>query len=152
MRVVRLHRQFDAVFIHDAICYLTSETDLRQAIETAFVHCKPGGTVLIAPDLVKETFRSETEQGGRDDENSKRALRWLMWTSDPNPEDATYAVHFAFLLKENDSVSAEHDFHIEGLFVRADWLRLFTEVGFEPPKIIVDLYEREVFVARKPKE
>lgn len=32
---------------------------------------------------------------------------------------------------------------------RAVWLRLLTEAGFLP-EIVVDLYGREVFVARKP--
>ena len=41
MRTVRLGREFDAVFVHDAVCYLTTEDDLRRAIETAFVHCGP---------------------------------------------------------------------------------------------------------------
>src|SRR5438874_2977152 len=43
MKTLRLGRTFDAVFIHDAIMYMTSEHDLRLALETASVHCKPGG-------------------------------------------------------------------------------------------------------------
>ncbi len=42
MRTVRLGRQFDCVFIHDAIVYMTTGADLRRAIQTAFVHCEPG--------------------------------------------------------------------------------------------------------------
>ena len=42
MRTVRLRRQFDGVFVHDAVCYMTTESDLRMAFDTAFVHCKPG--------------------------------------------------------------------------------------------------------------
>ena len=57
MRTVRLGRQFDAVFVHDAICYMTTEPDLRRAIETAFDHCKPGGVALFCPDYVAETSR-----------------------------------------------------------------------------------------------
>lgn len=152
MRDVRLNRTFDAVFIHDAICYMKSEEELQRAIVTAYLHCKPGGTAVIAPDYVRETFQPSTEHGGCDGgaENENRALRWLMWTFDPNSEDETYTVHFAFLLKEGDVVSVEQDRHTEGLFARAVWLRLFKEAGFEKPKIIVDLYDREVFVARKP--
>jgi len=40
MRSVRLGRLFDAVFIHDAITHMTTEQDLRSAIETAFVQKK----------------------------------------------------------------------------------------------------------------
>jgi trans-aconitate methyltransferase len=47
MRSIRLGRMFDAVFIHDAIDYMTTVGDLRQAVETAFVHLKPGGMALF---------------------------------------------------------------------------------------------------------
>src|SRR5580765_6705251 len=43
MRTVRLDRQFDAVFVHDAVMYMITEADLRKAIATAFLHCQPGG-------------------------------------------------------------------------------------------------------------
>jgi len=38
MRSARLGRTFDAVLIHDAVMYMTTEADLRAALETAFVH------------------------------------------------------------------------------------------------------------------
>ena len=66
MRSVRLGRQFDAVFVHDAVCYMTTESDLQLAIETAFVHCQQGGVALFAPDFVRETFRPGTDHGGSD--------------------------------------------------------------------------------------
>src|SRR5687768_9071191 len=31
MRDVRLGREFDAVFVHDAVCYMTTEADVRAA-------------------------------------------------------------------------------------------------------------------------
>ena len=43
MRAVRLGRTFDAILVHDAIDYITGEDNLRQVIETAFAHCRPGG-------------------------------------------------------------------------------------------------------------
>jgi SAM-dependent methyltransferase len=79
MRTVRLGRTFDAVFVHDAVCYMTTETDLRLAIETAWVHCAPGGAALFAPDHVRETFRPPyTDHGGED--GPARALRYVEWT------------------------------------------------------------------------
>lgn len=39
MRTLRLRRLFDVVYIHDAIIYMTTEDDLRQALRTASVHC-----------------------------------------------------------------------------------------------------------------
>ncbi len=46
MRSLRLDRTFDAVFVHDAIEYMTTLSDLRRALETAYVHCRPGGCAL----------------------------------------------------------------------------------------------------------
>lgn len=152
MRTVRLERQFDAVFVHDAVCYMTSEADLRQAIETVRVHCRPGGVVLLAPDYVRENFRPSTSCGGIDDVD--RALRYLEWTWDPDPSDTSYLVDYAYLLREADGrVRVEHDRHVEGLFAREVWLRLLSDAGFEPQSLPcrhtgID-YVPEVFVARR---
>src|SRR5215831_5282157 len=53
MKTLRLGRGFDAVFVHDAIMYMTTEDDLRRAIETAFVHCRTGGAAVFMPDVVR---------------------------------------------------------------------------------------------------
>lgn len=132
MRTVRLNREFDAVFVHDAVCYMTTEADLRQAIQTAFVHCAPGGSVLFAPDHVRELFAPSSDHGGHDDPDTGRGLRYLEWTWDPDPDDTTYLVDYAYLLREADgSVRVEHDRHVEGLFPRATWLTLLADAGFE---------------------
>ncbi len=138
MRTLRLGRQFDRVFVHDAVCYMTTSADLRSAMETAFLHCRPGGAALFAPDYVKETFRPGSDGGGHDGEG--RALRYLEWMWDPDPDDTTYTVDYAYLLRDVDgSVRVEHDRHIEGLFPRSEWLRLLSEVGFSPRVVPFDL-------------
>jgi SAM-dependent methyltransferase len=155
MRTVRLGRAFDGVFVQDAVCYMTTEADLRRAVETAFVHCAPGGVALFAPDAVRETFRPSTDHGGEDDADG-RALRYLAWTWDPDPADTTYRVEYAYLLREADgTVRVAHDRHVEGLFGRADWLRVLAEVGFEPTVVPFAHSEVEggpldVFVGRRP--
>ena len=154
MRTVRLGRSFDGVFVHDAVCYMTTEQDLRAAIETAFVHTAPGGVVLFAPDHVRENFTPGTDHGGHDGDG--RALRYLEWTWDPDPTDTTYTVDYAYVLRDRDgSVRAELDRHIEGLFARSDWLRWLKSAGFEPAVVPLDHSELEpgqyeVFVARRP--
>ncbi|MEK7328505.1 MAG: methyltransferase domain-containing protein [Chloroflexota bacterium] len=94
MRSARLGRQFDLVFIHDAIDYMTTEADLRQAFETAFAHCQPGGAALFVPDHVRETFKAITEHDARDSEDG-RALRVLEWQYDPDPTDSIAKETFA---------------------------------------------------------
>ncbi len=129
MRTLRLGRQFDAVFVHDAVSYLTAENDVRQAIETAFVHLRPGGVALFVPDCVRETFAPATDCGGHDGDG--RALRYLSWTYDPDPSDTVYTVDYAYLLHEGGQpVRCLYDQHLEGVFPRTTWLRLLAETGF----------------------
>ena len=126
MRTVRAGRTFDAVFVHDAVCYMTTEADLRRAMETAWVHCRPGGAALFAPDYVRENFRAGETAGGCDERQAAggaggcvRGMRYLEWVWDPDPRDTEYLVDFAFLLRERDgSVRAVQDRHVEGLFAR----------------------------------
>lgn len=148
MRTVRLGRRFDAVFIHDASMYMITEHDLRRAIETAYIHCEDGGAALFAPDCVRETFAPSTDHGGHDGET--RSLRYLEWAYDPEARDTTFVVDFAYLLRENETVRVEHDRHVCGLFARADWLRLLSEVGFQA-SVVIDSYNRELFVGKKSK-
>ncbi|MDX2141622.1 MAG: class I SAM-dependent methyltransferase [Chloroflexota bacterium] len=148
MRTLRLGRVFDAVFIHDAIDYMTTLEELRQAFETAFVHCKSGGVALFVPDDVRETFEPSTEHGGEDDD--ERGVRYLEWSYDPDPDDMTCVTQYVFALRDGDQpVTVEHEEHVYGLFPRDEWLRLLTETGFSA-HFIVDDYERHIFVARKP--
>jgi len=147
MRTTRLGRLFDVVFIHDAIDYMTTLTDLRQALETAFVHCKAGGVALLVPDYVRETFEPSTDHGGEDGDH--RALRYIEWTYDPDDTDTTYTTEYVYLLREADQpLRIEHEQHIGGLFPRAEWLRLLHETGFAP-EIVRDAYGRDLFVARR---
>ena len=118
------------------------------------MHCSPGGAALFAPDHVRENFRDSTDHGGHD--RGSEGLRYLAWTSDPDPSDTTYQVDYAYLIRSSDgSIRVVHDRHIEGLFARADWLRLLEEVGFRPAVVPFDHSELEpgsyeVFVAVRP--
>jgi SAM-dependent methyltransferase len=148
MRTIRLNRTFDVVVIHDAIMYATDVESLSAAIRTAAVHCKPGGTVVVLPDFVRETFTSGTDDGGEDAPDG-RGLRYLEWRWDPNPNDDTYQVDYAFLLRDADgSVRAIHDRHVEGLFSRDQWLECFKAAGLEAASTL-DQWGRDVFVASK---
>ena len=148
MRTLRLHREFDYVLVHDAVCYMTELDDLRAAIATAAVHCRRGGTVIVLPDYVKETFTVGTDDGGEDSPDG-RGFRYLEWRWDPDPEDSTYIVDYAFLLREaGGEVRVVHDRHTEGLFPRAIWLTLFEAAGLSVTNDL-DEWGRDVFVARK---
>ena len=163
MRTLRLGRTFDAVFVHDAVCYMTTEPDLLETMETAWVHCRAGGAALFAPDYVRETFRPGSDEGGHDEvlpegiDGCPRGLRFLEWVWDPDPSDGQYVADYAYLLREADgSVSVVHDRHQEGLYPRDRWLALMTQVGFVPRRVLVTHSDwepgvTEVFVGQRPR-
>ena len=66
MRTLRLGRTFDTVLAHDAICYMTTDADLRAAMTTAFEHLRSGGAAVFMPDHIRETFAEGTDHGGHD--------------------------------------------------------------------------------------
>ena len=147
MRTVALGRIFDAVFIHDAVMYMTSLRDLRNAITTAYEHCREEGVVVIVPDFTRETFKPSTEYGGHD--AKKKGMRYLAWTYDPDPEDSTCISDYAYLLRDkHGQVQCTYDRHVMGLFSQQEWLNVLSEVGFDP-KILQDPFERKVFVGVK---
>jgi len=154
MRTVRLGRTFDAVFVHDAVAYMTNEADLTHAIETAFVHCRPGGIAVFVPDHTAETFEATTDHGGIDDA-SGRGVRYLEWDWDPDPNDTWTRTEYAFLLRDADgSVRVVHETHRTGLFGRDVWLRLLADAGFDPSAVTEQTTEdrtpRELFIGHRP--
>src|SRR5918993_4491716 len=96
MRRVRLGQTFDAVFVHDAVMYMTTEDDLHAALQTVAAHLAPGGVAFVAPDATVETFSGATEHGGGEDESGRRA-RYLQWTLSSEPGETLYETHYAFL-------------------------------------------------------
>ena len=160
MRSLRLEgRMFDAVFVHDAVSYLTTERDLRAAFETAWVHVRPGGAVLFEPDHVRETYGDATDHGGHDGgPGDPRSLRYLQWRRDPDPDDTWYEDEFAYLLREGDGPArVAHDVHRLGLFPRATWAALLQDVGFVDVRSVGTGYDEEedavgaeAFLAMRP--
>jgi SAM-dependent methyltransferase len=153
MRTLRLGREFDVVFGHDAFSYLTTEEDLRAALETAAVHLRPGGVVVLTPDATTEIFAPGTDHGGHDGADG-RSLRYLEWQHPPEAGATMYLVDYVLVAREADGATrVVHDPHVLGLFPEAIWLRLLEEVGFEPLELPVPnpyAGEQAAFVARRP--
>ena len=125
---------FDAVLIHDAICYMRTEDDLRAAFATAKAHLRPGGLFLVAPDLVRDTFRPGM------------SLRWSTQRDgveiiteetvyDENPADTLVESQFTYTITENGAVRLERDIHVTGIFPIATWMSLLEETGFTTDRI-----------------
>jgi trans-aconitate methyltransferase len=151
MRSLRLGRQFDTVFVHDAVCYMTSLADLAQVAATAYIHTRPGGAALFAPDYVRERFAETSTLLTADD--GARSLRGVEWAWDPDPEDSRYLVDYALLLRDGHEVTAVHDRHVEGLFSIAEWTSVLERAGYKVSLIERPLDEDgqtdRVFLCRK---
>lgn len=160
MRSLRLEsdgalREFDGVFVHDAIMYMTTHEDLKSVMETAFSHCKPGGITLFAPDFVLEDFHDYTDSGGSDGDD--RAVRYLEWVWDPDPDDTEFVADFVYMLKDgSNELKIVHDRHHFGIFSHDLWLSTLRDVGFEPFSVPIPEGDEnpvgtcEVFVGIKP--
>jgi len=155
MRTVRLGTDFDAVLIHDAIDYMVSVDDLRAAVRTAFVHCRPGGMAVFLPDDVAETYAASSDHGGSDGDDG-RGARYLAWSWDPDPADTWALTYYTFVLRDPDGgVEVAHECHRTGVFSRGVWLEVLADAGFEPSAVEEDTDEdrtpRTVFIGHRPR-
>lgn len=135
MRTLRLGRTFDAVLVHDAIAYMTTEADLAAVAETAYVHTRPGGAALFAPDDYAEGFAEGTELIETSD--GARALKCIEWSWDPDPSDTTCRAEYVYVMREGERVHTAHETHVLGLFPSATWVRILEDAGWS-----VDTVER----------
>ncbi len=155
MRTVRVGRQFEAVFVHDACSYLTTEEDIRQLAATAFEHCLPGGVAVFCPDHTAENLVYETDHGGHDGDG--RALRYLEWTYPGPPGTHAFYVDYVYVLHEDGrGPRVVYDRHINGALPRDLWLQAIRDAGFEPgavPLVHSEVPEghSEIFTGWRPR-
>jgi SAM-dependent methyltransferase len=154
MRSVRLGRSFGAVLVHDAVDYMTTETDLRSVAETAYAHCRPGGIAVFVPDHTVESFQAGSDHGGSDDP-AGRGARFQAWLWDPDPADSWIQADYTLLLRETGGrVRVVRETHRMGLFSRDAWLQMLADAGFTPEAVTEvtaeDRKPRELFIGHRP--
>lgn len=151
MRTVRLRREFEVVFVHDAIDYMTTEDDLAAALRTVAAHLAPDGVAVLTPDVTAETFEPGTLAEGRDHDDLQ--VRYLEWTHPPSPGSSEVEVDMVLAIRDAEGrTRVEHDRHAVGVFPSATWLRLIREAGMRPVDPGVDdplAHEHALFVARR---
>ncbi len=150
MRNFNLGRQFDAVFINDAIVYMTSRQDLLKAFQMAHKHLKAGGAMISYPDRCKERFKQNdttvwTAKRGEMD------LTFIENNYDPDPKDETFETTFVYLIRNKGRLRIEQDFHVCGLFGLHVWRGLLKKAGFELIEQDEGLEDIPVFVCVKPR-
>jgi SAM-dependent methyltransferase len=147
MRTIRLDQKFNAVIIHDAISYLTSEEDLRNTIKTAAIHLEPRGVFVIAPEWYKETYKQAAIYHVTRNQNG-RSLTFIQYEIDPDKSDTTMQCLMLYLITENGKLRVEQDLHTTGIFSMKTWDKLLTEAGFQIERKPFPIYEdgREAYL------
>lgn len=153
MRTLRLGEEFDAVFVHDAIAYMTTTDDLGAAITTAAVHLKPGAMTLLVPDDILETYAPSSSDGGHD--IGGRSLRYTETHGPVEPGSTVAETRFVYTLRDEDgSERTIEDVHRFGVFPRATWTGLIEAAGLEPivlPYVHSEVdHEMAIFAGFKP--
>ena len=139
------------MLIHDAICYMLTEDDLRSAFATARAHLRPGGLLLIAPDLVRDTFRPGMKLSWSTEKDGVQVnTEEIVYDADPS--DTVVESYFTYTINERGTRRVERDIHVSGLFPIATWKSLMEEAGFRtdrnpPPRRWRRLW-REPFLRR----
>ena len=144
MRTLRLEGgggAFDVVLIHDAVDYLLTEADLSRTFDTAALHLRPGGLLLVAPTYTAETFvdgdaatdvapeAAPPPAGG----DAGPEVTYFTFVHDPDPADTTFEMILLVLIRDGATrrVEVVEDRHVCGLFPAATWLTLLAEAGLD---------------------
>ena len=149
MRSLRLNRTFDAVLLHDAVMYLTSEADLQAAFDTAAAHLSDGGVLLVIPDVVHEQFQERAVSGGT---VGRPGVQIMEWHWDPDPNDTTHRLDVSVLFRdESGTMKSMHESHTLGLFPTSTFIRCLFNAGLTPIDGIIwdETLMPEVFAAQK---
>lgn len=130
MRDFDLKRQFDSVFINNAIIYMTTRRDLLRVFRAAHRHLRPGGVMITYPDECKGRF----EQNETTIWRSKMVdmdITFIENQYDPDRRDNTFEKTLLYLIRKKGKLRVEHDLHVGGLFKLETWRKLLVKAGFQ---------------------
>lgn len=126
MRTIRLDRQFDAVVIPDSIDYMVTTDDLQQAIQTAVLHLKKGGVLLVVCNTAEKFRNNNFAYTGEKDDIHVTILE-NNYTSPYSPH--TYEISLFYLIRRHGELTTYTEHTLAGLFPLATWEAVFREAG-----------------------
>ena len=135
MRTLRLNRQFDAVVIPDSIDYMASLDDLRRAIQTAVMHLKTGGVLLVVAKT-EETFQNNNFAYTGEKDGIHVTLLENNYINPFRPN--TYEATFVYLIRQQGELTIRTDHQVLGLFSQATWDKVFNNAGITVQKTNLD--------------
>jgi SAM-dependent methyltransferase len=129
LRNMHLGRHFDAVLLHDAVAYMLTPDELRDAYRTAAAHLVPGGALVTTPEMVRECFQQHhSEVVTRED--GGRSVTTLIVDFDPDPSDHQFESTFIYLIRDAGALRVEVDTHQVGIHALADFEAAIAAAGF----------------------
>jgi len=157
MRTLRLNRQFDAVAIPDSIDYMASAEDLEQAIQTAWMHLKTGGVLLVTAKT-KEIFQNNNFAYSGEKDGIHVTLFENNYINPFRPN--TYEATLLYLIRQKGELTIHTEQQVLGLFSQATWDDMFSNAGITMQKKCLDgiydpfllndgKYPLVIFVGRK---
>ncbi len=130
MRSLPLSEPVDVVLIHDAVDYMTTMQDVQAALQTAAIHLKPGGLLMVAPTYTLESFEDhQTAQDAHADDEV--AVRFASHIYRLSPDATQFIMDMTLLIKENNQLRIERDRHTCGLFSEQAWEEMIEQSGFD---------------------
>jgi len=157
MRTLRLNRQFDAVAIPDSIDYMASQDDLKQAIQTAVMHLKTGGVLLVVAKT-EEAFHNNNFAYVGEKDGIQVTLLENNYINPFRPN--TYEATLVYLIRQQGELTIHTERQVLGLFSQATWDEVFSDAEITMEKATLDgIYDRyllnggeyplTIFVGRK---
>ena len=157
MREIRLKVRFDAVAVPDSIGYMTTERDLRRAINTAYRHLNTGGILLIVASM-----RDNFKENNFVYTGSKKDIKITVFENNCITTKTSYEATLVYLVRRKNKLEIYADKHTIGLFNLITWKKLLKEKGFSLKKINAENtydrfmlkdgdYPQVMFVCRKMK-
>ena len=138
MREIRLKLRFDAVAIPDSIGYMTTERDLRRAINTAYRHLNTGGILLIVVSI-----RDNFKENNFIYTGSKKDIEITVFENNCITSKTNYEATLVYLVRRKNKLEIYTDKHTIGLFNLLTWEKLLKGKGFSLKKINVEnIYDR----------
>jgi ubiquinone/menaquinone biosynthesis C-methylase UbiE len=135
MRTIRLDRQFDAVAIPDSIDYMASREDLQQAIQTAVMHLKTGGVLLVVAKT-EEVFQNNNFAYTGEKDGVRVTVLENNFINPFRPH--TYEATLVYLIRQQGELTIHTDHQVLGLFSQAIWDEVFKNAGMTMQKTNLD--------------
>ena len=128
-----IKEKVDAILLHDAVMYLTTEEDLYQTFVSTKNCLREGGVFFIVPDVYLEDFEEHFLAGGEDGfiDSTPVSVRLTEWHWRSSEQINQVFVEFSMLVRHGEqAVQNIHETHTLGLFSREQYAHNLQKAGF----------------------